>query len=110
MKKVLLAILIVFVATTVWAGSSVDPTDTTKRVLREREYQVIGTPQVKFDLSGEFSAQGYYWDNYALASDDTVTNTFYKGYLPVPQAHGGGHHGLHEGQHARRGLGGRVAL
>ncbi len=83
MKKVLLAILIVFVATTVWAGSSVDPTDTTKRVLREREYQVIGTPQVKFDLSGEFSAQGYYWDNYALASDDTVTNTFYKGYLSL---------------------------
>ncbi|MCK7467162.1 MAG: hypothetical protein MZU91_02765 [Desulfosudis oleivorans] len=38
---------------------------------------------MSFDLSGEFSAEGLYWDNYALVSDDTVTNSFYRGYVSL---------------------------
>jgi len=84
MKKVLLAVLIVFVTTTVWAGSSTNP-PTQSRTVRDRVYEVVGTttPDLKFDLSGEFSAQGYYWDNYALKADDTVTNSYYKGYVSL---------------------------
>jgi len=84
MKKVLLAVLIVFVTTTVWAGSSTNP-PTQSRAVRDRVYEVVGTttPDLKFDLSGEFSAQGYYWDNYALKADDTVTHSYYKGYVSL---------------------------
>jgi hypothetical protein len=82
MKKALFAVLIVFVATTVYAGSEIDPSKMS-RAARERTYEVLGTPEVTFDLNGEFSAAGYYWDNYALYSDDTVTHSYYKGYLSL---------------------------
>ncbi len=87
MKKVSLAVLIVLLATTVWAGTYDPtlscPTELTARAERERGYEVCGAPYVQFDLSGEFSAEGLYWDNYALQSDDTVTNAFYRGYVSL---------------------------
>jgi hypothetical protein len=82
MKKALFAVLIVFVATTVWAGSEIDPSKMS-RAAREKTYEVLGTPEVTFDLNGEFSAAGYYWDNKNLDPDDTVTYSFYKGYLSL---------------------------
>ncbi|MCU0575335.1 MAG: hypothetical protein MUD15_00740, partial [Desulfobacterota bacterium] len=87
MKKGILAVLFVLCATAVYAGSYDPtmscPTEATTRAERERGYEVCGKPYVSFDLSGEFSAEGLYWDNYALLSDDTVTNSFYRGYVSL---------------------------
>jgi hypothetical protein len=87
MKKVFLAVLIVLLATTVWAGTYDPtlscPTELTTKAERERGYEVCGKPLVAFDISGEFSAEGLYFDNYALRSDNTVTNAFYRGYVSL---------------------------
>jgi len=83
MKKVFLAVLVVFFASAVYAGTNVDSLSATKQSDRDKVYKVFGTPQVQFDISGEFSARGYYWDNAALKSDDTVTNSYYQGYIDL---------------------------
>ena len=83
MKKVLLAVLVIFIATAVYAGDKVDPLSSTSQAVRDKTYKIFGTPQVQFDISGEFSARGYYWDNAALKSDDTVTNSYYQGYIDL---------------------------
>ena len=83
MKKVFLAVLVVFFASAVYAGTNVDSLSATKQSDRDKVYKVFGTPQVQFDLSGEFDARGYYWDNLAIKSDDTVTHSYYKGYIDL---------------------------
>ena len=83
MKKVFLAVLVVFFASAVYAGTNVDSLSATKQSDRDKVYKVFGTPQVQFDISGEFSARGYYWDNAAIKSDDTVTNSYYQGYIDL---------------------------
>jgi hypothetical protein len=87
MKKVFLAVLIVFFATAVYAGTYVDPLATSPQANRDKIYPTFGTPLVQFDISGEFDARGYYWDNFAVRKDSTatptVTNSYMRGYLDL---------------------------
>jgi hypothetical protein len=87
MKKVFLAVLIVFFATALYAGDKVDPLATTSQATRDKVYKNFGTPQVQFDISGEFDARGYYWNNFQDAKDSkttpTVANSYFQGYLDL---------------------------
>jgi hypothetical protein len=86
MKKVFLVVLIVFIASTVYAGTYVDPL-TGPLTNRDKIYPTFGTPLVQFDISGEFNARGYYWDNAAMRKDSTATptvqNSYMRGYLDL---------------------------
>jgi hypothetical protein len=85
MKKVFLVILLVFFATALYAGTKVDPETiygtTYSQAWRERADKTFGTPLMQFDLSGEFSAEGLYWDNKGMNSSDTFSTSYYRGYL-----------------------------
>jgi len=82
MKKVFLAVLIVFCATAAYAGTYVDPL-TGPTANRDKIYPTFGTPLVQFDISGEFDARGYYWDNRAMLTDDTFSNSYMRGWLDI---------------------------
>ncbi len=82
MKKVFLVVLIVFCATAAYAGTYVDPL-TGPTANRDKIYPTFGTPLVQFDISGEFDARGYYWDNAAMKKKDTVTNSYMRGWLDL---------------------------
>ncbi len=82
MKKVFVAVLIVLFATAAYAGTYVDPLSG-PLANRDKIYPTFGTPLVQFDISGEFDARGYYWDNKAMAADDTDTISYFRGYLDL---------------------------
>jgi hypothetical protein len=87
MKKVFWAVLIVFFATALYAGDKVDPLATTSQAARDKVYKVFGTPQVQFDISGEFDARGLYWNNFQDVKDSKATpthsNSYFQGYLDL---------------------------
>ena len=86
MKKVFLAVLIVFCAAAAYAGTYVDPL-TGPTTNRDKIYPKFGTPLVQFDISGEFDARGYYWDNFDMRNDSkatpTVQHSYFRGWLDL---------------------------
>ncbi|MGD0211070.1 MAG: hypothetical protein ABSC14_08820, partial [Desulfomonilia bacterium] len=83
MKKVLLAVLVVFFATALYAGDDVDPLAVGTQAARDKVYKNFGNPQVQFDLSGEFDARGYYWDNATILKDRKIDTDYYRGYMDL---------------------------
>jgi hypothetical protein len=83
MKKGLLAVLIVFIATALYAGTDVDPLAISSQAARDKVYKDFGTSLVQFDISGEFDARGLSWQNINLTKDAKVNTNYYRGYMDL---------------------------
>jgi len=89
MKKVFLVFLIIFFSTSLYAGTYVDPLTGASdgvgsQASRDRVYKSFGTPQVQFDLSGEFVVRGYQWHNVNVTDEKNEVNTdYYRGWLDL---------------------------
>ncbi len=87
MKKVFLAVLIVLFASSLYAGDNVDPLKVSPLANRDKVYPKFGAPLVQFDISGEFDARGYYWENASIVKDSkstpSVQNAYMRGYLDL---------------------------
>jgi hypothetical protein len=83
MKKVLLAVLIVFFASALYAGTNVDPLAVSTQAARDKVYSAFGTPQVQFDISGELDIRGLSWQNINGTKDGTVNTNYMKSYLDL---------------------------